>query len=178
MHRIKIDENNPESDYERYLFDPKAELKDVPKFLKIKYPRDLSYDKQRPKYKRFMVMKTLKRPKTAAEKDSVIANAMLKDRFHEEGLVDPYNFAERSSKEFWSAGGGENYFKFDAWCGRERPPPHLILTEGEKALLSSTSSKTDTKNTESNKIKLSPIKKQDIINKRRSKKVTKSKANY
>ena len=78
MHRIKIDENNPESDYERYLFDPKAELKDVPKFLKIKYPRDLSYDKQRPKYKRFMVMKTLKRPKTAAEKDSVIANAMLK----------------------------------------------------------------------------------------------------
>ena len=120
---IKIDENNPESDYERYLFDPKAELKDVPKFLKIKYPRDLSYDKQRPKYKRFMVMKTLKRPKTAAEKDSVIANAMLKDRFHEEGLVDPYNFAERSSKEFWSAGGGENYFKFDAWCGRERPPP-------------------------------------------------------
>ena len=84
MHRIKIDENNPESDYERYLFDPEADLRDVPKFIKIKYPENGKYDKQRPKHKRFILMKELDRPRTAVEKDKIIVKAMSKDRFHEE----------------------------------------------------------------------------------------------
>ena len=155
MHRIKIDENNPESEYEQYLFDPKADLRDIPKYMETEHFGNGGNRSGNAAPKRFLVMTTLERPKTASEKDAAIRKCRLKDKHHEDGLVDPYNFAERSAREYWK-GGNDNYYKFDFWCGRERPPPHLVLTEGEKALLSQ-------KNLKSNggksrgAIKLSPI---------------------
>ena len=67
MHRIKIDENNPESEYEQYLFDPKADLRDIPKYMETEHFGKGGNRSGNAASKRFLVMTTLERPKTASE---------------------------------------------------------------------------------------------------------------
>ena len=87
MHRIKIDENNPESEYEQYLFDPKADLRDIPKYMETEHFGNGGNRSGNAAPKRFLVMTTLERPKTASEKDAAIRKCRLKDKHHEDGLV-------------------------------------------------------------------------------------------
>lgn len=161
MHRIKVDENKPEDEFEQWLFDDEAEIKNLPRYIAPKDPRYNYYGSSN---KRFMFMRDLQRPRTSEEKSKTIREARKGPRFQEEGLVDPYDIAKQIAFENWDPGPGK-YYTFDAWAGRERAPAHLVLTEGEKSILASTTPKPGDEDPKGKptmgrgKQKLSPLKK-------------------